>query len=302
MINIESIGLFLSLFIMLIIFFYWFKKLNLKKANSNKTFPDNTLKAELHEQTKNKPVSALGNHLQTLNINLPPALIIIGIGVIAVSVFMLLLELFPKHIPLAAIAAMAVTVFCFNSISDLAKYKIKRVEKGLAEAMDMMKAALTSGQSPHQAINLAAESGKGTVKFLLIGMLGRLDMGCTPEQAINQLTTKYNCVATRLFAQVIIARYQSGSDLTFMLDSVNRIVRDRQRHQLQIDTHLSGTRYAAILCGGLPYILIPILLWQQPDWFDTLLKHPSGPTYLGGALFLQFFGYLWLRRIARIEQ
>lgn len=285
----EFVALCLSLFIMLIIILYWLSKLDPNKTNSK-------------NMTKKKTTSSLANHLQTLNVNLPPALIIIGIGIVAVSIFLVLLEIFPKHIPLAAIASMAVTVFCFNSISDLAKYKIKRVEKGLAEAMDMMKAALTSGQSPHQAISLAAESAKGTVKQQLIDMLARLDMGCTPEKAINPLTTKYNCVATRLFAQVIIARYQSGSDLTFMLDSVNRIVRDRQRHQLQIDTHLSGSRYAAILCGALPYILIPILLWQQPDWFDTLLQHPSGPTYLGGALFLQFFGYLWLRRIARIEQ
>ncbi|MBA6352527.1 type II secretion system F family protein [Colwellia sp. BRX8-3] len=289
MINIEFIGLSLSLLVMLIIVLHWFRES--KRGNANFSYA-----------VKSKPDSSLYNHLQTLNLNLPPALVIAGIAIVAFAIFMLLLEIFPKHIPLAAIAGMAVTVFCFNSISDMAKMKIKRVEKGLAEAMDMMKAALTSGQSPHQAIALAAQSGQGTVKHQLTEMLGRLDMGCSPEQAINHLTTKYNCIATRLFAQVIIARYQSGSDLTFMLDSVNRIVRDRQRHQLQIDTHLSGTRYAAILCGGLPYILIPILLWQQPDWFDTLLKHPSGPTYLGGALFLQFTGYLWLRRISRIEQ
>jgi len=292
MFDLEFIGLFASLFIMLAIaLFYIFRQ-----SPDKEDFLKNNQDAQI------KSTSALANHLQTLNLNLPPILIVAGILIIAVTIFMLLLDLFPKHIPLAAIAAMAVTVFCFNSISDLAKFKIKRVEKGLAEAMDMMKAALTSGQSPHQAITLAAKSSKGTVKYQLTTMLWRLDMGCGPEQAISHLITRYNCVATRLFAQVIIARYQSGSDLTFMLHSVNRIVRDRQRHQLQIDTHLSGTRYAAILCGVLPYILIPILLWQQPDWFDTLLKHPSGPTYLGAALFLQFTGYLWLRRIARINQ
>lgn len=290
MIDRELIGLSLCFLIMIIIVL----KIFFNKKNKNEEI--------LSTVIDNKPSSALSNQLNTLNLNLSPVIVISGVMIIAVAIFMLLLEIFPKHIPLAAIAAMAVTVFCFNSISDLAKLKIKRVEKGLAEAMDMMKAALTSGQSPHQAILLAAQSGKGTVRNQLTEMLNRLDMGCTPEQAIELLTTKYNCVATRLFAQVIIARYQSGSDLIFMLNSVNRIVRDRQRHQLQIDTHLSGTRYAAILCGILPYILIPILLSQQPDWFDTLLKHPSGPTYLGGALFLQFTGYLWLRHIARIDQ
>jgi len=288
--NIEHVGLllcFLAMGTIVVRFFY-------RKFHQHQNV--------LTTESENKPRSSLTNHLKTLNVNLPAIVVITGIIIVAVAIAMFLLEFFPKHIPLAAIGGMAVTVFCFNSISDLAGMKIKRVEKGLAEAMDMMKAALSSGQSPHQAISLAAQSSKGTVKRQLMAMLRRLDMGCTPEQSISHLTTKYNCVATRLFAQVIIARYQSGSDLNFMLKSVNRIVRDRQRHQLQIDTHLSGTRYAAILCGILPYLLIPILLWQQPDWFDTLLKHPSGPTYLGAALFLQFSGYLWLRRIARINQ
>ncbi|MEO9507534.1 MAG: type II secretion system F family protein, partial [Nonlabens ulvanivorans] len=256
----------------------------------------------MSEQVKSKNRLALTSWLITLNLNLPAWLIIVGIMIISGAVFMLLLEVFPGHLPVASIAAMAVMVFCFNSIGDAANWKIKKVEKDLAEALDMMKAALSSGQSQHQAILMATESSKGLVKVELKEMLDRLDMGCSPEKSVSRLTTKYNCVATRLFAQVIIARYQSGSDLTFMLNSVNQIIRDRQRHQIQIDTHLSGTRYAAIVCGTLPYLLIPILLWQQPGWFDALLQHPSGPTYLGGALFLQFIGYLWLRRIARIKQ
>tara|TARA_R110001606_G_scaffold359310_1_gene511130 strand:+ start:1354 stop:2226 length:873 start_codon:yes stop_codon:yes gene_type:complete len=290
MLNVELIGLSLCTSVMFYLALSWWRKKSTDKANL--TAPT----------VKTKPKLALTSWLKTLNLNLPVWLVIVGIVIIATTIFMLLLEAFPGHIPVASIAAMAATVFCFNSISDAAKWKIKKIEKGLAEALDMMKAALSSGQSQHQAILMAAQSGKGQVKAELMEMLDRLDMGCSPEQAVFRLTTKYNCVATRLFAQVIIARYQSGSDLTFMLNSVNQIIRDRQRHQIQIDTHLSGTRYAAILCGALPYVLIPILLWQQPGWFDALLQHPSGPTYLGGALFLQFSGYLWLRRIARIEQ
>jgi len=291
MFNIEFVVLFICLIIMLIIFFRWFSRYQL----------ENSLSLAL-VKTESKPASGLTNYLQTLNVNLPTVLVVIGIMIVAIAVFVLLLNIFPNHLPVAGIAAMAATVFCFNTISDLAKWKIQKVEKGLAEAMDMMKAALTSGQSPQQAVSLAARSSTGVIKLELTEMLNRLGMGCEPEQALRNLTTKYNCAATRLFAQVIIARQHSGSDLSFMLNSVNRIIQDRQRHQLQIDTHLSGTRYAALLCGILPYLLVPVLLWKQPDWFDTLLQHPVGPTYLGGALFLQFMGYLWLRRIARIEQ
>lgn len=290
MLNVELIALSLCSSVMSFIVLTWWRKRSHRKEESASS------------EVNAKVPSTLAGWLKTLNLNLPVWSVVIGIALIATTIFMLLLEVFPGHLPVASIAAMAAIVFCFNSISDAAKRKIKKIEKDLAEALDMMKAALSSGQSQHQAILMAAQSSKGQVKLELTEMLDRLDMGCSPETAVVRLTTKYNCVATRLFAQVIIARYQSGSDLTFMLNSVNQIIRDRQRHQIQIDTHLSGTRYAAMLCGVLPYILIPILLWQQPGWFDALLQHPSGPTYLGGALFLQFSGYLWLRRIARIEQ
>lgn len=289
MLNVEVIALFLCVAVMFYTVFTW-----RRREKNTPILPSSSVNL--------KPRKGLASWLRTLNLNLPVWLVIVGILITATSMFMLLLEAFPGHIPVASIAAMATMVFCFNSINDAARWKIKKIEKGLAEALDMMKAALSSGQSQHQAIFMAAQSSKGQVKLEMLEMLDRLDMGCSPERAVSRITAKYNCVATRLFAQVVIARYQSGSDLTFMLNSVNQIIRDRQRHQIQIDTHLSGTRYAAMLCGTLPYALIPILLWQQPGWFDALLEHQSGPTYLGGALFLQFSGYLWLRRIARIEQ
>jgi len=286
----ELITIVLCTLVMVFIFFAWSRNKPARKDGLTTS------------RVKVKVQSTLAGWLKTLNLNLPVWSIILGVALIATTLFMFLLELFPGHLPVASIAAMAAVVFCFNSLSDAAKRKINKIEKDLAQALDMMKAALSSGQSQHQAILMAAQSSKGQVKVELTEMLNRLDMGYSPEKAVLRLTTKYNCVATRLFAQVVIARYQSGSDLTFMLNSVIQIIRDRQRHQIQIDTHLSGTRYAAILCGVLPYVLIPILLWKQPGWFDALLQHPSGPTYLGGALFLQFSGYLWVRRIARIEQ
>ena len=286
----ELITIVLCTLVMVFIFFAWSRNKPARKDGLTTS------------RVKVKVQSTLAGWLKTLNLNLPVWSIILGVALIATTLFMFLLELFPGQLPVAIIAAMAAVVFCFNSLSDAAKRKINKIEKDLAQALDMMKAALSSGQSQHQAILMAAQSSKGQVKVELTEMLNRLDMGYSPEKAVLRLTTKYNCVATRLFAQVVIARYQSGSDLTFMLNSVIQIIRDRQRHQIQIDTHLSGTRYAAILCGVLPYVLIPILLWKQPGWFDALLQHPSGPTYLGGALFLQFSGYLWVRRIARIEQ
>nr|WP_243748682.1 type II secretion system F family protein [Pseudomaricurvus alcaniphilus] len=244
---------------------------------------------------------ALQGWLRTLGIQLPLSLIIACTLMLALFVISLFLTLLPEYFALAVIAAFAVLVIAFVTIGDLASWRIRRVETGLAECLNTIRASLVAGFPPRQAIEVAAQSTSEPLKAELGEVASRLKLGLSADQSVSRMLTRYNSEGTRLFAQSLIAHYQSGSNYAAMLASVSQLMHERIRQRAVVVGQLSGARYAAIFSGLLPYLLIPLLLWQSPSWFDSLLNHPHGITYLGTAVVLQIVGVLWLRKILRSE-
>lgn len=245
--------------------------------------------------------SAIRRWLLTLNIGLEPWMFVLGILMVASLAFSLVLNIFPAHIPLAAIAALGVILLLFFGLADIAAWRLRLLEVALIDALDTMRASLNAGLSARLSLLAAAQTVKAPLQNELKEIVARLDMGYCAERSVARLLSRYNAEATRLFALAWIARYQTGSDLATMLNSVARLMQERIRQRLTIAGQLSGTRYAAIFAGFLPYLLVPLFLWQEPTWFQALLNYPKGPTYLAGALTLQIVGFLWLRNVLRVE-
>lgn len=249
--------------------------------------------------SKIKSPAGFNSWLITIGIKIKPVLVIALLSSITLLVFSVLWTVFPGQSVNSAIGACTVLMMSILVISDLSLWKIKRIESGLIEALETLRSALSTGMSPYQAIRIAADMSRGGVKTELNEIASRYQMGCEVNHAVSRLLERYNSVATRLFAQTLIARDKSGGDLGYMLSEISNLLQERTRQRLKMDAQLSGTRYASIFSGLLPYLLVPLFYWQEPTWFESLLNHPKGATYLSIAMLLQLSGFIWLRKILR---
>ena len=244
----------------------------------------------------------LSKSLRTLKLEIEPLVFVAAIGMIAVIVFLLFLELFPDSIALAFIAALALIIFAFSLLGDLAKWRARRFESGLVDAIDLIQAALQSGENPREALRTAADVSKGSVKAELDEQNKRLELGMPIEKSTARMVELYDSESVRLFTQVLVAKWNAGGDLLMLLRSVNRIIRDRIKLRLKVNGQLSGARYALMFVALIPYLVIPVFLWKAPGWLQTLTDHPMGPTFLLAAVLLQVAGFFWMRRILRTDQ
>ncbi len=237
--------------------------------------------------------------LKLLDINLAPFFLYVGIVLLSLCAFLLITISFPDQRAVAIIAAGAVMLGSYFILNDLVGWRIKQLEYQLIDAMDTMHSAMQAGLPINQAIATANTLTKGSLKLELAEVIRRLKLGYDDTTAMNRLLTRYNCEGTRLFAQTFIARQQTGSNIHATLQAVTLLLRQRQQQYQQVASKLSGTRYAAIFCGAMPYVLIPLFLAEQPDWFTPLLQHPKGATYISTALILQLLGFIGLRKVLR---
>lgn len=246
-------------------------------------------------------VSTVRQTLQTLNWRVEPIMLIAILLVVSLCVFFIFLEFFPQARALAALsggAVMLVTFFMLNDVGNIIRHKF---EQKLIDALDLIQAAVAGGVSPQRALRVAANASRGAVARELNEVVDRLEYGLSIEAALERMQYRYNSEGVRLFRQALLAKWHSGTDFAPLLKSVSDLLRERIKLRIQIDGQLSGSRYAALFAGALPYLLVPLFFWKEPNWFVPLKTSEYGAMYLLAGVLSQVVGYLWLRRILRSE-
>lgn len=236
-----------------------------------------------------------------MGLRIDPRLFLGCVTVTGLAILLLFVELFPDNFALAATATAGAGGILFLALADLNAMRSRNFEAKLIESLDLMNAALLGGLPPRQALLVAADTSKGKVKAELLEIVNRLDLGLSVEASVRRMNHRYDGEGVRLFTQALIAKWHSGSDFCALLQAVSELIRDRIKLRLLVSGQLSSARYAAIFSGVLPYLLVPLFLWRQPQWFETLLAHPQGLTFLTGAALMQVFGFFWLRQILRVK-
>lgn len=265
---------------------------SMEVAESESLFQENTT------SHRSKP-SSVRQTLQTLNWRVEPLMLAAILLAVGFCVFFVFLEFFPESIALAALSGGALTLVTFFVITDASSFIRHIFEQKLIDALDLIQAAVAGGVSPQRAMQVAANASRGAVARELNEVVDRLDYGLPIEEAVERMRYRYDSEGVRLFRQALLAKWHSGTDFAPLLKSVSGLLRERVKLRIQIDGQLSGSRYAALFAGALPYLLVPLFFWKEPNWFEPLKNSENGATYLLAGILSQVVGYLWLRRILR---
>ena len=243
----------------------------------------------------------LERRLLAAGLPIGPVGFLLALGLFAIVVFGLLLLLLPGFPVPCLLAAVVLAYVVWVAVVEAGKFRARRFERRLIDAVDHMVSALLAGEVPARALANAAEVSEGAVRTELKEVVHRLEVGMGIREALERMVRRYDSEGVRLFSQTLAVKWQAGGDLAPVLRKVAWIMRERMRLAMRLRTELTGVQVAALGIALFPYLLIPVLLWQRPDWVELLTRHPLGPPLLVAAVVLQVIGLLWLRRIVRVE-
>lgn len=242
----------------------------------------------------------LTTSLSVLGIKVPPAIVILSFLMISGAAWTATTLLYPSATTSAFIIALVIFVSLFILVVDVARIILAKFEHEFLSFIESVQACLSTGMSLHMAIKFARDHSEGRVKRESTALLNRLSLTSNIDACFTPLVQRYNCETVRLFSHSVITYSQSHCDLHDMLKGVCTMMSSREMDRQQLRAKLSGTKYAALFSGLLPYSLIPLFSHKDPTWFDPLLNHPSGSAFLTAAILCQLFGLLWLRLSVRI--
>jgi tight adherence protein B len=93
----------------------------------------------------------------------------------------------------------------------------------------------------------------------------------------------------------------TGGNLAEILENLAHVVRERFKILRQVRVYTAHGRFTGYVLLALPAVLCVALSFINPDHMNLLFRESLGQTLLLVAAGMQFVGYLWIRKVVKIE-
>ena len=177
----------------------------------------------------------------------------------------------------------------------------KKLEAQLVELLQMVSSGLRAGFGFIQAMESSSAQLPDPLQTEIKRALRDISVGATVEQSLEALNIRIGSTDFDIVITAILIQRQVGGNLAEILENVAHTMRERERIRGEINTLTSQQRLTGYVIGGIPVGLFGAFMFISPDFTMLLFTDPLGRMMLGGALFLEFMGFMVIRKIVNIE-
>jgi tight adherence protein B len=228
----------------------------------------------------------------------PTKFLILSIGIgVGTTVILPILRV-PMY---AAPLGIALGFIPFTALFLKRKRRLASFGKQLPEALELIGRALRAGHSLASGFKLVADEMPAPIGIEFERCYEAQNLGVPLEDAIEEMTIRVPNLDLRFFATAVILQRQTGGDLAEILDKIGHLVRERFIIWGQIQSLTGEGRLSGIVLLALPPALFVVMWYLNPGYSMTLFTDPMGHQMLAGAIVMQIFGALVIRKIVNIK-
>jgi tight adherence protein B len=183
----------------------------------------------------------------------------------------------------------------------IAEARAGRIEQQLANALDLVVAAIQAGGSLMRALEAALEETTDPLRPFLRDLVTRLQLGDAPDAVLRDFAARVPIETFRLFSITLAVHWEIGGSLASTLAVVARTVRDRAELSRRLRAQSAEAYFSVIVVMLLVYG-VGLLMWRaNPDPVVQFFLSPVGAELTGAAVLLQAVGLIWMSRISGVE-
>ncbi len=219
---------------------------------------------------------------------------VIGVG-IAVTVWLI----FGWPIQYVVAIGAVVSLLLSQVESFLQARHIAVLERQLADAIDIMIGAVSSGAAVGPAMDAAMMETDRPLKPYLEELSGRIRLGDEPIQVFRSLADRVPLETFLLFASSLAVHYEVGGRLAPTLATVGRTIRDRIEVTRRIQSNIAQSQFSTFAILGLIY-LIAVIVWRNgPEPMREFVTSTVGSWFVAGSIIMQAVGIAWMNVISK---
>ena len=179
--------------------------------------------------------------------------------------------------------------------------RLKRFEEQFPEALDLLARAIRSGQAFQTALGMVADELPDPVGPEFRKTFDQQNFGLPLRDALNEMAVRITLLDVRFFVTAVLIQRDTGGNLSEILDNLAHVVRERFKIQRQVRVHTAHGRFTGYVLMALPAALAVALSFINPEHMQLLFHEKMGQTMLIGAIVMQAIGYVWIRKVIKIE-
>jgi tight adherence protein B len=217
------------------------------------------------------------------------ALVLLGGGV----------GIFVLHNPIAAVGAAAVLGVGgpIAYLTFLAGARSKAISVQLPQALEVMVRSLEAGHPIPTSINLVGRELPDPIGSEFGMAADEIAFGATLEQAVARIADRCRHQDVDLFSASIRLQEKTGGNLTGLLKTLARTVRERHKMRLKIRAASSEGRMSAYILSAAPIVCFIFINVAQPRYYADVLHTRFIQIGLGALIGLLVTGNLVMRRM-----
>jgi tight adherence protein B len=179
--------------------------------------------------------------------------------------------------------------------------RLHSFEEHFPEALDLVSRALRAGHAFQTALGMVAQEMNAPIGPEFKKTFDHQNFGLPLKDALHDLTERVPLLDVRFFVTAVLIQRDTGGNLSEILDNLAHVVRERFKIRRQVRTHTAHGRFTAFVLIALPAALAVVLTMLSPDHMRPLFYNRMGQTALIVAIVMQIIGFLWIRKVIRIE-
>ena len=174
-------------------------------------------------------------------------------------------------------------------------------EEQFPEALDLLSRALRAGHAFQSAMGMVADELKQPVGPEFKKTFDQQNFGLPLRDALIQMSERVPILDVRFFVTAVLIQRDTGGNLSEILDNLAHVVRERFKVKRQVRVHTAHGRFTAFVLLSLPPALAIVLRFINPEHMELLFTDKLGQTMLITVMIMQVVGFIWIRKVIKIE-
>jgi len=203
---------------------------------------------------------------------------------------------------LVALAVACATSLIPNLVlTVLARRRFNRLHGQLPDILMILASSIRSGHSFLQALDMVSkETGEpGATEFARL--VAEIRLGRPMEEAMTAMSVRVGSEDFKWAVMAVNIQREVGGNLAELLDGVADTLRDRESLRRQVEVLSSEGRISIGILTVLPIAVALYLLRVNPEYVGLLFNTRIGMLFVTAATAMLIVGYVWMKRMVRID-
>ena len=179
--------------------------------------------------------------------------------------------------------------------------RLKKFEEQFPEALDLLSRAIRAGHAFQTAMGMVADEMPAPVGVEFKKAFEQQNFGLPVRDVLDQMAERVPILDVKFFVTAVTIQRETGGNLAEILDNLAHVVRERFKILRQVRVHTAHGRFTGYVLLALPASLAVALTFINPEHMNLLFTERMGQMMILGAIVMQFAGFLWIKKIIKIE-